>query len=187
LWCIALSAMYKNNLVYFVRGSFLDRFGRIPTYWFAIICAFIAAIFYDIAIITLRVTFFPKDADVFAELEKDPLIKARFEEEAAAELQQGWNRGKGNKEDEIQALLSQPRRLEEGNASVKSWSISTKIRTSDENDETAGSDRDGDISGPDEPEGRQSFTHTKFDEEIAQRFGAVIQKPFKRLPMSESS
>ena len=182
-----LNIIYKNNLVYFVRGSFLGRFGRIPTYWLAVVCAFIAASFYDIAIITLRVTFFPKDADVFAELEKDPLIKARFEEEAASELQQGWNRGKGNKEDEIQALLDQPRSLEEGNASVKSWDVSTKVRTSDENNETARSEHVGDVSGLNGLGRRQSFTHTGFDEEFAQRFGAVIRKPFKRLPMAESS
>ena len=177
---------YKNNLVYFVKGSFLGRFGRIPTYWLTVICAFIAAIFYDIAIITLRVTFFPKDADVFAELEKDPLIKARFEEEAASELQQGWNRGKGQ-EDGIKALLDQPRNLEEGNASVKSWSFSTKIRTSDEDDETAKSERVEDVHRLNVSERRQSFTHTGFDEEIAERFGTVIRKPFKRLPTSESS
>jgi len=187
LWSIILSAMYKDNLVYSVKGTFLGRVGRVPTYWLAVICAFVAAIFYNIAIITLRVTFFPKDADVFAELEKDPLIKARFEEEAASELQQGWNRGKGNKDDEIQALLDQPRSLEEGNSSVKSWGASTKIRTSDEDNETARSERVGDVSGLDIPERRQSFTRTRFDEEIAQRFGAVIRKPFKRLPTSEAS
>ena len=179
--------VYRNNLVYFVKGSFLGRFGRVPIYWLTVICAFTAAIFYDLAIITLRVTFFPKDADVFAELEKDPLIKARFEEEAASELQQGWNRGKENKEDEIQALLDQPRTLEEGNASVKSWSVSTKIRTSDEDDETARPERLEDVSGLDIRERRQSFTHPGFDEEIAKRFGTVIRKPFKRLSTSKSS
>ena len=184
LWCILLSATYHDNLVYSVKGTFLKRVGRIPSYWLTVICALVAAIFYDIAIITLRVTFFPKDADVFAELEKDPIIKSRFEEEAASELQQGWNRSKGNKQDEIQALLDQPRNLEEGNGSVKSFSI-TKIRTSDEDDETARSEH-GEVSGPNVLERRESFTHTGFDEEIAQRFGAVIRKPFKRLPTSES-
>jgi hypothetical protein len=181
LWCVVLSATYRDNLVYSVKGAFLDRIGRMPSYWLTIICALVAAIFYDIAIITIRVTFFPKDADVFAELEKDPIIKSRFEEEAASELQQGWNRSKGNKQDEIQALLDQPRRLEEGNGSVKSFSIA-KIRTSNEDDGTARSEH-GEISGL---ERRESFTHTGFDEEFAQRFGAVIRKPFKRLPNSES-
>jgi len=140
---------------------------------------------FDIAIISLRITFFPTDSDVFAELEKDPLIKSRFEEEAATELQQGWNRGKGNSPDEIQALLDQPRGLEEGNASQKSW-VTAKVRTSDEPDEDAGTTSGGDVSGLDIVESgrlhkrRESFTHTGFDEELAQQFGAVIRKPFRQ-------
>lgn len=182
-----LSLTYKDNLVYMVKGSFLSKMGRIPTYWLAMICAFIAAMVFDIAIITFRVTFFPKDADVFAELEKDPLIKARFEEEAAAELQQGWNRGnKPNPEDEIIALLNQPRSLEEGHASTKSWD-GGKVRTSDDTDEGGETTRTGDISVLDVLERRGSLTHTGFDEEIAQRFGAVIRKPFRRLPTSEAT
>src|SRR5579859_4982947 len=145
LWCIFLSLSYSDNLVYNVKTTFISRFGKMPIYWFAIICAFVSAIVLDIVIITLRVTFFPKDADVFAELEKDPLIKARFEEEAASELQQSWNRGKPNNDDEIQALLDRPRDLEEGNASSKNWPSPTKLRASDSEDGDArhGSDIQG--------------------------------------------
>jgi phospholipid-translocating ATPase len=171
--------------VYNVKTTFISRFGKLPVYWFAIICAFISAMVLDIAIITLRVTFFPKDADVFAELEKDPLIKARFEEEAASELQQSWNRGKPNNDDEIQALLDRPRNLEEGNASTKQWTSPTKTRASDSGEDT--SRHGGDISGLEvmDVERRGSVTHTGMDEEIARRFGAVIRKPFRRLPTSE--
>jgi len=184
MWCIILSLTYTDNLVYNVRTTFIFRAGRLPTYWFAIICAFVASMVFDIAIITLRVTFFPKDADVFAELEKDPLIKARFEEEAASELQQSWNRGKHNNDDEIEALLDRPRNLEEGNASSKQWASPTKSRASDSDDENAGH---GDLSGLNilDVQRRGSLTHTGMDEEIAQRFGAVIRKPFRRLPTSE--
>jgi len=181
-----MSLVYKENFVYRVRGAFLGRLGKLPTYWLAFICAFVACIIYDVAIISLRIAFFPKDADVFAELEKDPLIKARFEEEAASELQQGWNRGKPSAEEEIQALLDQPRCLEEGNASIKSFGLSTKIRTSDEDDEIERQGR-GDVSGLDVVERRISLTHTGYDEEIAQRFGAIIRKPFKRTHTSEAA
>lgn len=125
---------------------------------------------------------------MFAELEKDPLIKARFEEEAASELQQSWNRGKGNADDEIRALLSQPRSLEEGNGRRGSWG-SMKLRTSDAEDEPAKSPHSaggGEVSTLDVLERRESLTHTGFDEEIAQRFGAVIRKPFKRMPTTET-
>ena len=156
-------------------------------YWIAIIFAVTSCLVFNIAIVTLRVAFFPKDADVFAELEKDPLIKARFEEEAASELQQGWNRGKVSQQqqdEEIQALLDHPRTLEEGNASAKSWTpVKARKSDSDSDDGMSGSAPSG-INELSMLQRRTSLTHTGMDEEIAQRFGAVIRKPFKRLPTS---
>jgi hypothetical protein len=102
------------------------------------------------------------------------------------ELQQGWTRGKPSGEEEILALLDQPRCLEEGNASLKSFGLSTKIRTSDEDDETVRSRR-GDVSGLEVLKRRLSFTHTGYDDEIAQRFGAIIRKPFKRAHTSDET
>lgn len=186
MWCICLSLFYQQNLVYEVKGSFLHRFGKQAIYWLALVCTYVAAICFDIGIITLRVAFFPKDADTFAELEKDPLIKTRFEEEAASELQQSWNRGKGISDDQIQALLNQPRILEDGNASSKTWGITTKVRTSDDDVDEDGAEVGG-VSGLDVPERRESATHTGFDEELAERFGAVIRKPFRRTQTSEST
>jgi len=187
LWCIVLSLIYVDNVVYDVKRSFLHRFGRLPVWWLAVISAVVSAILYDIAIITLRVSFIPKDADVFAELEKDPLIKSRFEEEAASELQQSWNRGKNGRNDEIQALLDQPRLMEEGKARMKSLAESAKPRTSDEDDERERSDQcDRDVCRMEQHERQASLTHTGFDEELARRFGAVIRKPFKRPLTSES-
>ena len=181
-----LSLMYRNNVIYSVRRSFLTQFGRVSTYWLAALCAFVSAIVFDLAIITLRVTFFPKDSDVFAELEKDPLIKARFEQEAALELQQGWNRSKGIRDDEIHALLDQPRYVEEGNGSHKPWVLSTKVHASDTGDETLGSECSGDISGFHVHEPRESSTQARFEDEFAERYGAVVRKPSKRFSTSES-
>ncbi len=39
--------------------------------------------------------WFPTDEDRFRALEKDGTVKRRFEEAAAGELQQGWDRGRG--------------------------------------------------------------------------------------------
>ena len=191
MWCIMLSIVYQQNIVYEVRGSFTHRFGRQSLYWLALLIAYLAPICYNIVIITLRVSFFPQDADVFAELEKDPLIKARFEEEAASELQQSWDRGKGVSDKQVQALLNQPRILEDGNASSKTWEISTKVRTSDDDTEEGNSGVGGfearGVSGLDVLERRSSLTQTGFDEELAQHFGAVIRKPFRKTLTSEST
>jgi phospholipid-translocating ATPase len=46
---------------------------------------------------SLRATFLTTDEDVFQALEKDPLVKRRFEEAASTELQAGWDR-RTNKE-----------------------------------------------------------------------------------------
>ena len=102
------------------------------------------------------------------------------------ELQQGWTVGKLSGEEEIQALLDQPRCLEEGNASLKSFGLSAKIRTSDEDDERVVSRR-GDVSGLAVLKRRLSFTHTGYDDEIAQRFGAIVRKPVKRIQASDET
>jgi hypothetical protein len=187
LWSIVMSAIYQNNLVYQVKGSFIFRSGRSATYWLAIICSFFACILFNLAITALRVTFLPKDADVFAELEQDPIIKSRFEEEAASELQQSWNRGKPSKEDEILALLDAPRCMEEGKAKVKPWVRGYKIRTSDDEDETRGSEPNPSVSPVSPASDRHADYSARngFDDELAKRFGAVIRKPFKRLPTPE--
>jgi hypothetical protein len=190
LWNIILSAIYYNNIIYNVKGSFLARFGRLPDYWLAMICAVVAALMYNIAIITLRVTFFPKDADVFAELEKDPLIKARFEEEAASELQQGWNGGKPAKD---KAVSNHPLHLEEGKAlrrDADAWSSTAKLRTSDDDDDPEPSAVIAGTSVFDGSERRGSLTHTGCEsghaDELGQQFDAEVRKSFKRMPPSEA-
>ena len=55
---------------------------------------------FEIATQALLDAFFTSDEFVFQVLEKDPNIKRRFEEEASAELQQGWDRSDKAKERE---------------------------------------------------------------------------------------
>lgn len=59
------------------------------------IAALAACILLDITLITVRVALWPSDVDHFREIEKVPEFKARLEEAAAEELQQGWQKGKG--------------------------------------------------------------------------------------------
>jgi phospholipid-translocating ATPase len=62
--------------------------------------------------------------DLFQEYEQDLGLRLRFEEAAANELQQGWNRGEKksslelNREAEIEDILSRPRIMEEGRSSA---------------------------------------------------------------------
>ncbi|KAL1388095.1 phospholipid-translocating P-type ATPase [Phyllosticta capitalensis] len=94
LWNIILSATYSNNGIYDVRGSFFDndRFGRNALWWLCLIMIVTTVIIFEIGVATLRATFWTTDVDTFQELEKDPLVRQRFEKAAALELHQGWDR-----------------------------------------------------------------------------------------------
>lgn len=94
LWNIALSSIYKDNVIYDVKGGFLYRFGRSWTWWLTLFVIVSAVAVWELAVASLRAAWFTTDVDVFQELEHDLDIKKRFEEAAAMELQQGWDRGK---------------------------------------------------------------------------------------------
>jgi phospholipid-translocating ATPase len=47
---------------------------------------------FELAVQSLLAAYFTTDENVFQALEKDPAVKRRFEEAAAGELQQGWDR-----------------------------------------------------------------------------------------------
>ena len=83
LWNIILSSTYSNNVIYNVKDGFFDRFGRNPLWWLTLILVVIACWAIEIGVKTVKVSWFPSDADVFRELEKDPVIRKRFDEAAA--------------------------------------------------------------------------------------------------------
>lgn len=90
-WNIIFSVVYRDNVLYNVRGGFLTRFGPDPAWWMVYIATVAACILFDITLTTLRVAFWPTDVDTFQEFEKIPELRKQFEEAAAMELQQGWN------------------------------------------------------------------------------------------------
>ncbi|KAI9718392.1 MAG: hypothetical protein M1812_004113 [Candelaria pacifica] len=128
LWDMLLSALYTNNTVYNVKQGFLDRFGRNPLWWLVLILIVSACVVFELGVIALRSAYWPTDADVFQELEKDPSIRERFEKAAAAGLELGWDgchsqspadeqKDESHREGEIQDLLDRPRVMEEGRSS----------------------------------------------------------------------
>lgn len=65
---------------------------------------------------SLRASFFTSDEDVFQALEKDPLVKRRFEEAASSELQAGWDRKTNKERDEelrVRKVVDELERKEE--------------------------------------------------------------------------
>ena len=128
LWNIILSSTYSNNVIYDVKDGFFDRFGRNPLWWLTLILIVTACWAIEIGIKTIKASYIPSDADVFRELEKDAVIRERFEDAAAVGINgTSWSDGKDSsetrrslhpvrtasedkeREDEVQHFLNRPR------------------------------------------------------------------------------
>jgi phospholipid-translocating ATPase len=97
LWNILLACIYPlKTPIYRVHSSLFKGFGKNPTWWFTLFMIVFCIGILEISVSAFRKRFFPTDADVFQELEHDPKLKERFEEAAAPDLQQGWNRGRAS-------------------------------------------------------------------------------------------
>ena len=137
LWNMILSRRYtmqSGKGIYHVSGNFLRQTGHCLSFWVVLLVAVVAVIVFEIAVSAVRANVFSTDVDVFQEYEQDSEIRKRFEEAAAMELQQGWDRG-GKKasfevlremhemgevdeeearERQVQELLARPRDVESG-------------------------------------------------------------------------
>lgn len=126
LWNIILSRLYNNASgkgVYDVRNNFLTRIGDYLPFWVVLLLAVSAVLLFELTVSAVRALLFPTDVDIFQEFEQDREIRKRFEEAAAMELQQGWDRGSKKssfelareaadmeaRERQVQELLDRPR------------------------------------------------------------------------------
>ncbi|KAL1645986.1 drs2 neo1 protein [Diplodia intermedia] len=95
MWCVILAAAYKETeSIYYVRDGLWDarRFGRNALWWLTLVMIVVCVAVFETGVRTARAAFWPSDVDRFQVLEKDPAIRARFEDAAAEELAQGWER-----------------------------------------------------------------------------------------------
>lgn len=93
LWNIILSSVYSDNVIYYVRHGFLERFGRNILWWLVLILAVAAVLLFEIVVRTVKAAWKPTDVEVFQILEKDSDVRRRFEESSVGWLYQGWQRG----------------------------------------------------------------------------------------------
>ncbi len=61
LWNIVLSATYTNNVIYNVRGGFLDRFGRNILWWLTLLFIVLTCNVFEFAVASIRGAFWPTD------------------------------------------------------------------------------------------------------------------------------
>jgi phospholipid-translocating ATPase len=92
LWNIILSSVYSDNVIYYVRHGFLERFGRNILWWLVVILAVAAVLLFEIVVRTSKTALRPTDVEIFQMLEKDPDVRRRFEESSVGWLHQGWRR-----------------------------------------------------------------------------------------------
>ncbi|CAI7601272.1 unnamed protein product [Penicillium pancosmium] len=126
LWNLILSERYKlesGKGVYDVPDNFIHHVGHNLLFWTVLLITVTSVLLFELTVSTLRAFFFPTDVDIFQEYEQDLDIRKRFEEAAASELQQGWDRGTKRssfeiareneeldaRERHVQELLSRPR------------------------------------------------------------------------------
>jgi phospholipid-translocating ATPase len=129
LWNIILSSVYSDNVIYFVRHGFLERFGRNVLWWLVVVLAVAAVLLFEIVVRTAKAAWKSTDVEVFQSLEKDADVRRRLEESSRGWLWQGWRRdgdsealggeevfgGKAGKneqemrEQEVGELLARPR------------------------------------------------------------------------------
>ncbi|KAL1857370.1 drs2 neo1 protein [Paecilomyces lecythidis] len=136
LWNIILSRQYNDisgKGVYDVRSNFLTRTGENLPFWVVLLLAISAVLLLEFAVSAIRALLFPTDVDIFQEFEQDREIRKRFEEAAAMELQQGWDRGSKKssfelareademeaREKQVQELLERPRVMTKTESSRK--------------------------------------------------------------------
>ncbi|KAF8450022.1 hypothetical protein BDZ91DRAFT_751380 [Kalaharituber pfeilii] len=150
-WNIIFSAVYRDNVLYNVRDGLLHRFGRDWTWWLVYIFTVATCVLLDVAFITVRTALWPTDVDTFQEIEKIPSLRARLEEAASFELQQGWQKDKGKGGDS--ARQPKPRKLYTGETSSP-----TTMETMEEGRRALHRDRDEDLNSDEIPLERSSET-----------------------------
>ncbi|CAI7618215.1 unnamed protein product [Penicillium glandicola] len=96
MWDLILDREYTMSSgkgIYFLPSNFIHHSGHNLLFWTVLLLSVSAVLLFEFTVSTLRALFFPTDVDLFQEYEQDLDIRKRFEEAAASELQQGWNRG----------------------------------------------------------------------------------------------
>jgi len=116
LWNLVLSAVYKDTITYAVKDSFLHYFGRNFLWWFTLIITLSTLILYELGVSSIKKAFWPTDTDIFQELQKDKIIKQRFDAAANGDPYEAELAGLQNgertideemrREGEIQELLN---------------------------------------------------------------------------------
>jgi phospholipid-translocating ATPase len=84
VWQLFLSGVglqqKKNRWLYPMKNDFIDGFGANLLWWLVLLLSVASLVLFELGVNSVRKAFWPTDTDIFQELQKDKIIKARFEE-----------------------------------------------------------------------------------------------------------
>ena len=141
VWTLALSGgvppqATKNVIPYPLKNNFFHGYGSDFQWWLALFTILVSFIVFELAVSSIRKTWWPTETDTFQVLQNDPIIRQRFEETVRNEAE-----GKGSvemrrekrtsaeveREGEIQELLDRPRVMDaSGEAEVVVSDVNVK-------------------------------------------------------------
>ncbi|KAJ4359400.1 drs2 neo1 protein [Ascochyta clinopodiicola] len=148
LWNVILSSTYNpSSTIYYVRNTFLRGFGASLTWWLVLIIILLSIIVFELGVKALLAAFFPTDEDHFQVLEQDPAVKRRFEEAAAAELQQGWDRKTNKHRDEEEKVREVVEEMQQKEAERREQEVKELLKSRVEVLETDSSPERGEAAG----------------------------------------
>jgi len=112
--------------------DFLDHYGKNLLWWLVLSLTLAVLCLFELGVSSIRKTFWPTDTEVFQELQKDPIIRQRFEDTVRDEKDDHAAMVKAEREQregEILEILNRPRVMD-GAATIigrKSGSLRRRV------------------------------------------------------------
>lgn len=92
IWNLFVGAIYdlKPDKTYFAESEFKNILGKEACFWATVALCWVCGVLFELLVMIIQKLFFTTDLDIFESLEMEPVIYKRLEQEAEAELHQGW-------------------------------------------------------------------------------------------------
>lgn len=92
VWNLFVGAIYdlQPSKTYFAESEFKQILGKETSFWATVAICWVCGVLFELSVLILQKLILTTDADVFEQLEMEPVIYKRLEQEAESELHQGW-------------------------------------------------------------------------------------------------
>ncbi|KUJ21927.1 phospholipid-translocating P-type ATPase [Mollisia scopiformis] len=186
LWTIVLSALFKPSktyLLYPIKSGFLHEFGNNLLWWLVLFLTLCSLILMELGISSIRKSFWPTETDLFQELQKDPLIRKRFEERLKQEADGTTTAAAGDKEQIKSSMDEDAQREREGE--IQELLERRRVMPEAEVVRSPVDIEDGGAAVGRGPMG--SLTRRKFSVEGRRSLGFAVGEEFEMVPKTRHS